>query len=292
MALYNIQKRQTLDRLTFKYQLQMRGVLKKETEGLARDFRDSLFAGAQTFAPDIRGLDDRMESVFGVHREKVVYVAVSDGIQEVTPGEDYRLGLWQRYPDTIWIEDTLSTELAGKRDQLADTFWQKLLKRDPDKPLSLASILLGDYTEALKKSYRSLAKNWLDQGEDSIDEIKAALKKVLQVSDSSAERIFRTETTNYFNESRHDYFAVNTSVDYMELYAVTDGRVSKICEDRHGAVVTIYEAGLRKYLPAFHPHCRTIQRPLISALTNDKRRIDVGMALRAARESTWAAAAW
>ncbi len=292
MALYNVQKRQTLDRLTLKYQLQMRGVLKKETQGLVRDFRDSLDAGRQNFAPTFRGLDIRMEPVFEAHREKTIYVAVSDGIQEVTPGDDFKLGLWQAYPATIWIEDTLSTQLAGTRDQLAETFWQKLIKRDPDKPLSLARDLMGGYTEALSKAYRSLARSWLDQGEDSIGEIQAALSKVLRVSDSSAERIFRTETTNYFNESRQDYFAVNTSVDYMELYAVTDGRISKICEDRHRAVVTILEAALRKYMPAFHPHCRTIQRPLISALTTHKKIIDIGLALRAARESSWTPAAW
>lgn len=291
MALYNIQKRQTLDRLTFQYQLTARALLRKETQGLVRDFRDSLNAGARSFTPRLVGLDDRLEDIFQSHRDRVIHVAVSDGIQEVTPGKDYELGLWAAFPATVRIEDTLSVQLESKRNTIRDKLVDKWAKRHQEKIVGLAASLFDDYTAALKKAYRILTTDWME-GESSIEDVTDRLKRVVQVSDSSAARIFRTETTTYFNETRQDYFASNTAVDYIELYAVTDGRISHICEERHGAVVTIDEARLRKYMPAFHPHCRTIQRPLISALSSHKKIVEAGLAMRAASESSWPPIAW
>lgn len=225
------------------------------------------------------------------HRDKVIHVAVSDGIQEVTPGKDYKLGLFEAFPYNIRIEDTLSVALGSKRDALTKQIQKKVSAKTPVKSKTLVDGLVDSYLKNLKKAYASCARDWL-KGEDDISDVIKALKVGLKKTDNHSEMIFRTETTNYFNESRHDYFATNTSVDYMELYAVTDGRISNICEARHGAVITIAEAGLRKYMPAFHPHCRTIQRPLISALSSNKRIIEAGIALRAAYESSWPATAW
>jgi SPP1 gp7 family putative phage head morphogenesis protein len=291
LARYNVQKRATLDRLTLRYRLQSREILRRETEGLARDVRDSLNAGKPGFHPKLPGLADRLEGVFWAHREKVVHVAVSDGIQEVSPGKDYELAAWDRFPVVARIEDTLSPRLASERDKIRDALVDKWAEKHQSKILDLAAALFDDYLSAIKKAYRLLSGDWI-AGESTSEEVVLRLQRALQVSDSSAERIFRTETTNYFNETRQDYFATQTAVDYIELYAVTDGRISKICEDRHQAVVTIAEARLKKYMPAFHPHCRTIQRPLISALSSHKRIIDAGLALRAAYEPSWTPIAW
>jgi SPP1 gp7 family putative phage head morphogenesis protein len=291
LPLYNIQKRQTLDRLSARYRLEARKVFRKQSEGLVRDFRDSLDAGARSFHPDLSGLVVQIEDVCIAHRDKVIHVAVSDGIQEVTPGKDYRLGLWQAFPASVSIEDTLSVALASERDKIVKGIRQKTASKAPVKPRGLAADMVDAYLRNIRKAYQICARDWL-AGEDSIDDVISALQVGLKKTDSAAEMIFRTETTTYFNESRHDYFANQTSVDYIELYAVTDGRISHICEERHGAVVTIAEAGLRKYMPAFHPHCRTIQRPLISVLSTDKRIIEKGLALRAAHEASWPPIAW
>jgi len=72
---------------------------------------------------------------------------------------------------------------------------------------------------------------------------------------------------------------INWHIDAIceHLTAVTDGRISNICESRHGYVVEIGKAWLKKYMPAFHPHCRTIQRPLFSSLPSNKVQIDKGL---------------
>jgi SPP1 gp7 family putative phage head morphogenesis protein len=288
MSRYNAQKRATLDRLTLKYQLRTREFLRRETEILAHSFHQALEHSLPSFEPNVLHLVPTLTTIFEAHRDNVIHVAVSDGMQEVSP--ENKLGLWTAFPFNFPIEETLGTELGKKRDEIVKKYRTKVEGQNTYKIGDLVSTQLGDYLKALKQAYRGIAQDWL-AGQGTVRDVIEGLRWALQKSDNSAERIFRTETTNYFNESRHDYFSQNTAVDYMELYAVTDGRISKICEDRHRSVVTIAEAGLKKYMPAFHPHCRTVQRPLISKLLTHKRIIDEGLKLRE-RESSWEAAAW
>ena len=288
MPNYNVHKRKTLDRLTLEYQLRMRALLRKESEAQIKDFLEQLRSGRRTLKPDVKGLADRMAPIFESHRNKVIHVGVSDGIQEVSP--EHELGLWQAFPVNMPIEHTLSVELAGKRDKIVKEIKKVTIKRNTYKIPDMVDSVLDAYLKNLKETYKAVAAEWME-GESDVDDVIRGLKQGLIRTDSDSERIFRTETTNYFNRSRHDYFSDNTSVDYIELYAVTDGRISKICEDRHGAVVTISEAGKKEFMPAFHPNCRTIQQPLISALSSHKKIIDIGL-LITARKSSWAPTAW
>jgi len=267
----------------------MRMVIKADLDRQVGRFIDALEDGQRSIEPDLRGLQPRAARVFEDHRDRVIHVGVSDGIQEVSP--EHKLGLWESFPLTMPVEDTLSVDLAHKRDRLVRDIQKKTISENTYKINDLVDSLFERYLKSLKISYQYVARDWL-RGEGDEKDVLKALKDTFMRTDYEAERIFRTETTNYFNESRQSYFKDNTSVDYMELYAVTDGRISKICEDRHEAVVTISEASLKKYMPAFHPHCRTIQRPLLSYLSSDRRIIDRGLALRAAHESSWTPTAW
>ena len=289
MARYNIHKRHTLDRLTQIYHLRMRAVIKSDLERQLHRIVEALDAGQKSFTPDVKGMRTPAERVLEDHRDRVIHVGVSDGIQEVTP--DHELGLWERFPLTMPIEDTLSVNLARERDKIRDKIAGKWERGNQKKILPLASTLFEDYVSAVQKSYRIIAKDWIE-GEGDQADVLEALKQAFVKTDNQARLIFQTETTNYFNDARHDYFSTKTSVDYIELYAVTDGRISQICEDRHTAVITIAEAGLKKYKPAFHPWCRTIQRPLLSYLSRDKLVIEKGVSYRERTEATWHPAAW
>ncbi|MDR3547944.1 MAG: minor capsid protein [Candidatus Pacebacteria bacterium] len=262
----------------------MRGLLKQNAEAQVREIFEALNAGSPSFRPSVGRLTGYAGDLFDEHREKVIHVGVSDGIQEVSP--DCELSLWLRHPLNMPVELTLSPSLAQKRDTISNQVIKSISKRTGDRVQDSRRRQVEEYLKNLKETYGALSKDWV-AGESTVGDILAALSETLRKADNDAVRIFRTETTNYFNESRHSYFSDNTDVDYMELFAVTDGRISIICADRHGAVVTIAEAGLRIYLPAFHPHCRTIQRPLISFLTRDKSDIEKGLAYRARTESSW-----
>jgi SPP1 gp7 family putative phage head morphogenesis protein len=288
VAYYNVQKRNTLDRLTVTYQLRMREILRRESEKQIRDFYEAIQSDHRTFKPDFKGLEEKVLPIFENHRDRVIHVGVSDGIQEVSP--DHELGLWMNFPVGMPIEDTLSTDLAVKRDKIVRVVKKTTIARNTSKVKDLTSDLLDAYLKNIKEAYKAVSASWIE-GESSVKDVISGLRESLRKTDNDSERIFRTETTNYFNRSRHDYFSDNTSVDYMELYAVTDGRISKICEDRHGAVITIAEASKKEFMPAFHPNCRTIQRPLISALSSHKKIIDAGL-LITARKASWTPDAW
>lgn len=264
-------------------------MIKADLERYVRDFTESLDAGHRTFTPHPKRIEPEMAKVFFDHRDRVIHVGVSDGIQEVTP--EQKLGLWMNFPLAMPIEDTLSIDLGVKRDEITKKVKVKTITENTYKVPNLVDSLFDSYLKGLKSSYKVLADEWL-KGEGDQGDVIESLKQTFMRTDNQSEMLFRTETTNYFNESRQSYFSTNTAVDYIELYAVTDGRISKICEDRHTAVVTILEAASKEYMPSFHPHCRTIQRPLISALSSHRKIIDAGLAFRASTESTWTPTAW
>lgn len=287
MPAYNVHKRATLDRLTHRFVARSRSVLHEHMKGLADEIYDSLESGDHSFKPRTGDLDRRLERVFQEHRETVTRVAASDAVQEIAENpKTGRLGLWESYDEQFPVEKIpLPVELAGKKKDIEKKVIQRANKEEPYKPSTLTGTLKSHYLDNLRKIYRSLSARWLI-GESHISDVVTALQVALQKTEYEAVRIFRTETTTYFNETRATYFATQTSVDYIQLYAVTDGRISKICEDRHEAVVPIDQAKLKKYMPAFHPHCRTIQRPLMSRLPSNKVRIDRGLRL-AEHESEW-----
>lgn len=283
LALYNVHKRQTLDRVSGKYAFRAREVLRKATQ---RDLDDFVAAVRRRteFQPDVEALDRALQALFKDHQRDVIHVAISDGIQEVSPEQD--LDAWARFPLAVPVELTLTAELAQKRNTLAEDYLAKNRQTLNKSIADFVTNTVSEYLRNIRKAYTKAAFEWIDQDNDEspdIGDVVSTLKTALRKTDNYAQMVFTTETTNYFNESRHTYFADNTQVDYMQLYAVTDGRVSEICETRHKFVMTIARAKFKQYMPAFHPHCRTIQRPLISALKSHLTIIEAGLKMDEAK---------
>lgn len=282
MARYNDHKRATLDRLTLSFQLQARSVVREDLSRLEVDIVEALAAGRMSFAPKPSAeATRRLEAIYAEHQKKVIYVGFSDGIQEVSPESKPQLGLWQSFPIGMPIENTLKPALAESRNRWAEDFIRKQQKALKERLAAYVKTAKSDYLKNLRQSWALASKRWL-AGEQDVGDVREILKAALRKTDSSAERILRTETTSYFNESRCTYFKTQTAVDFMQIYAVTDGRISHICEARHGFVVPIEKASEKKYMPAFHPHCRTVQRALFSSLPSHKQLIDKGLAMNEA----------
>ena len=269
LALYNAHKRSTLDRLTLTYQLKIRAIYRAEMSHVTPRMIDALKYGHHNFHPEIPGsnLEEKLHSAFQEFQDAAISAGFSDGIQEVSP--EGKLNLWEKYPVNMPIENTIILEggapLVKKRDKFADKYKDVNRKTLSEKLHEYISGSKDSYLKSIRKAYSSAAKSWFS-GESDASEVKILLKRALQITDNDAERTLRTETTNYFNSTRSEYFKTETDVDYIELYAVTDGRISKICEDRHGFCVPINQSHQKKYCPAFHPNCRTVQRPLFSTL--------------------------
>lgn len=278
LELYNAHKRRTLDRLSHKYQLRVREVVRRELDAQASTIRQALDSAAHSFTPPTGRLRSEIERVFEKHRDDVIRVGVSDGIQEISP--DKKLNLWMNHPLAMPVEDTLTRALATKRNAITPKIAKAVETKTATKIGDLVDAQLKAYLKSVKDTYRKFAADWLDGKEGfSIRDVLDALSGTLRKTDFEAAKIFRTETTSYFNQSRYHYFSENTDADYIELFAVTDGRISDICKSRHGFVVEMAKAHFKQYMPPFHPYCRTIQRALISYLPTHKRIIERGLVM-------------
>jgi SPP1 gp7 family putative phage head morphogenesis protein len=280
---YHIHKRRTLDRLTLRYQLQLRAVLRENAQGMVGAMQAALEQGRESWEPSdglLVRLPGRIELVFNRHQDHVIRTAISDGIQEVSPKNE--LALWTQHPLDVPVEETIGVALADDRDKAVDRFKALHLRSLSEDLKEFVKSAFDAHLKNIRKAYARASSEWL-AGDGSRRLVTDAIRDALVSTDAHAERIFRTETTTYFNQARQEYFATDTAVDYMMLSAITDGRISKICDSRNGFVVPIERARVKKYMPAFHPHCRTIQRPLISALPSHKVLVDRGVAMNESR---------
>lgn len=276
LAKYNVHKRATLDRLTLLYQLQIRSVYRNESSHVMPRMIDSLNVGHHNFNPDVPGskLDHNLKTVFTNFQNAVIKAGFSDGLQEVTP--EGRLNRWLDYPLSMPVENTIilgGHALADKRDKLVDDYKDEKERTLADKIRLYVSGSKNSYLENIRKAYGKAAKKWI-KGKTDTDVVRDLLKRSLHITDGDAERVLRTETTNYFAETRADYFERHTDVDYLQFYAITDGRISDICNDRHGFCFPIGRAKDADLCPACHPNCRSVQRPLFSFISSNQRLIE------------------
>lgn len=278
-AKYNTQKRKTLDRLTNKHRIKLVDVFKEHFESQEKQFVDALEGGRDDFKPSTQGLLEKIESVVRNHRNDVVYVGVSDGMQEVRP--DNTLGHWNNYPAHAHIELTIvSLEQKKKRWQIVKKITDDLdnSKKAKKAVTEIAKSQLKQYLHAVADAYDKSADEFLNGGERKtavarFSDYSDIFKELFRKTSFDAERAFRTETTAHFNDARIDYFKNNTDVDFVQIIAITDNRISKICDCRNDYIIPIAKSNQKKFKPPFHPNCRTIVSPLISYLY-DKAEIE------------------
>jgi SPP1 gp7 family putative phage head morphogenesis protein len=273
LAKYNTQKKKTLDRLTSKHRRKLVEIFKQHFKASEQDFLEALEGWQNDFRPDTKGLLEQIEKVIKEHRDDVIYVGVSDGMQEVRP--DNSMGHWATYSVDFPIERSIvSLEQKKKRWEVVKKIGQKIKdsKRAEKALKEIAKSQLDQYLKAVKDAYKKAADEFLYGTGDrksaiaKVDDFQDFFREVFNRVGFNAERVFRTETTAYFNEARIDYFKDNTDVDFVQIFAITDNRISKICDDRHQYIIPISESHKKKFKPPFHPNCRTVVSPLISYL--------------------------
>ena len=268
LSKYNAWKSSTLNRLTSKYRRQVVKVFEgnlKSHENLIIHALDMKF---KIFPINTKDLERELTPIFLNHILETIHVGVSDGIREVTPQN--KLSTWEAWPYNYPVEKTITLMGEKKiRDSVAGSVIDFLFKGRKRKILdkNIAEVIALEkfrYLKNIQTNFNYVAKIYYDDPENVTTRsvFKDLLKRSLKKTDTGAEMIFRTETTRYFNESRLAYFKEYTSTDFVQLIAITDGRVSKICESRNNYVIPIGESGQKKFKPPFHPNCRTVQSPL------------------------------
>ena len=271
---YNQWKRSTLNRLTQKYHAKAVELfernLRTHEPAIKRAFEqqhDSLEIHDNLLAHDLLLLYKR-------HLHDVVWVGISDGLREVTP--DKKLSTWMDWPIEVPVEDTIvSLSDTSNRASAFQRAFAKIYKRSRLRMAKNSKRQTKRYLKNITDGFKLLTKDYFEDenNETPVSMIKYLMKDVLGKTQGETERVFRTETTKYFNEARISYFKNHTDVDFVQLYAITDGRVSNICEARHLYVIPIGLAGQKQYSPPFHPNCRTIQSPLDTDLKSNQARV-------------------
>lgn len=268
LAGYNAWKRSTLDRLTAKYRRLVVRVFERNIKSHENAVIHALTTNQKMFPLNLAELDHQLKPIFTSHIIETIHVGVSDGIREVTPQNE--LGTWQKWPYDYPVEKTITLMGEKKiRDKVTESIIEflfkgkrkKLLNKKIDEVIRLEK---QRYLKNIEVIFKTSSAKYFEDPENTsprsvfVDVLKTSLRK----TDVAAEMIFRTETTRYFNESRIAYFREHTSTDFMQLIAITDGRISKICESRDNYVIPAGKSGQKKFKPPFHPNCRTVLSPL------------------------------
>jgi SPP1 gp7 family putative phage head morphogenesis protein len=271
LAGYNAWKRSTLNRLTSKYRRLALKVFEHNLKSHESAIIYALENNSKMFPLNLATLDHQLIPIFMNHIKETIHVGVSDGMREVTP--DNKLSTWQAWPYDYPVEKTITLMGEKKvRDSVTGAVIDFLFKGKKKKELdrSILEVLRLEkqrYRKNIEVQFKRIAGMFYEDPDNTsprsafVDLLKTSLGK----TESSVETIFRTETTRYFNESRIAYFKGHTSTDFVQLMAITDGRISEICESRDKYVIPIGQCGLNKFKPPFHPNCRTVQSPLNTA---------------------------
>lgn len=270
---YNNHKRNTLDRVASKYANYLTDVLESHLKSSQSKIVDALEKNKSDVSINISGLKDKLADVLEDHRKYSVYVGVSDAMREET--KDNKLS-WSKFNPNLPVELTI-VELAdvSKRDLISRLINKRITKKAKSIIDQILEKKIESYLKTIQNIYEKASKSYREDETSTMTKKKVTdlIKQVTDVNKSSAERIFRTETTRYFNQSRVDYFTKYSDTDFIQLIAVTDGRISGICESRDLYVIPIKDAQLKKFKPPFHPNCRTIQSPLDTTLKSDEREV-------------------
>lgn len=269
LSVYNKWKRSTLDRLTGKHRAALDRVIWAHLQSIRQQVEDALRAGKKSISVQPPS-DKELDKVFVDHQADVTHVGISDGMQEIKPSKNLS---WMEP-----VEHSFRT-LAERtqRDRIFKDVWDKIFKNNKAEVKKNVIDTKGKYLNNIKDVFKEFANDYFGREEWNKDPKSAAnefLQTVFKKNKTEAEAVFRTETTRYFNDAREKYFKDNTSTDFVQLIAVTDGRISKICESRDYYVIPIGKAGQKKFKPPFHVNCRTIQSPLNTNLKSDTKQVE------------------
>ena len=120
--------------------------------------------------------------------------------------------------------------------------------------------IAGDYSkELLERVKNNLSQSMIVQPDTGYPmppkQVNALIQDTLNVSQSRAATISRTETTNAYSESRVETFKQSSLATHCRFLAIADDRVTDICKTRNGIVFPISEVA--KYQTALHFNCRS-----------------------------------
>jgi SPP1 gp7 family putative phage head morphogenesis protein len=151
--------------------------------------------------------------------------------------------------------------------------WRKGKYR-PKTPKGYAKSLKEDYLKKIKAYWKKNSEDFLSGESYNQDQAFKKLTEDLELGESRANTIIRTETTRYYNEVRKEFYDQVPSVTHYLLVCIRDYRTTQWCKDRDGLV---YKKGSKfswEIPPPCHWNCRSEILPLDPDNPNHKKLID------------------
>ncbi len=149
---------------------------------------------------------------------------------------------------------------------------------------------LKDMAQKIKEQYLKKTQSvWKKYSEDFRSGTEATqadvLRKVEKAADtvrSRAQTIVRTESTNFYNETRKEIYDQSDAITHYLFLAIRDQATTKWCSDkviqgkrgRHGLVYSKDDPLTAKETPACHWNCRSEMVPLTPFNPRHKRLIE------------------
>lgn len=164
-----------------------------------------------------------------------------------------------------------TAKIPKRMDELLKLYdlWRKG-KYKPKRQIKQAKSIKKEYLERVRSVWEIYSQDFR-KGVVGVQDL--VVQKVKTIADTSASRaatIVRTETTNYYNKARKEYYDTSQDITHYLFVAIRDAATSPWCtpltvngkRGRSGLVYSKDDPLCDKERPACHPNCRSEYLPL------------------------------
>lgn len=140
----------------------------------------------------------------------------------------------------------------------------------PRRPKKIATQIQRAYLERIQDVWQKHSEDFRSGDVATQREVVKEIKKAMDTTVARAQTVIRTETTNYYNQARRDYYDESQDVTHYLFMAVRDAATTPWCtpntingmRGRHGLVYKKGSLVLTKETPGCHWNCRSELLPL------------------------------
>lgn len=140
----------------------------------------------------------------------------------------------------------------------------------PKRPAKQAKEIKDLYLKKVRSVWETYSEDFRKGDVATQDLVVQQIKEAASTTTSRAKNIVRTETTNYYNESRKNFYDESQDITHYLFIAIRDATTSPWCtpltlKGKRGRSGLVYEKNdplCEKERPACHPGCRSEYLPL------------------------------
>lgn len=225
--------------------------------------------------PPFNLVDLLIEHSFKVQEEAILYAMKES---EIDRGMDMRRLAKPEIPKAF-AKPEIPKALKDLR-RLYD-LWKRG-KYKPKKTAAQGERIQKEYLKRIHQTWTELSEDFRKGEKFTQKEVKEKIQEKAEVGASRAQTIVRTETTNFYNKARKDYYDQSKDVTHYLFMAVRDNATTPWCtpktvdgkRGRHGLVYNKENRITDTERPACHWNCRSEYLPLSPYNPSHKKLIE------------------